>query len=422
MKNFLIFFLVTYCFIYGMLSREIGGSIPYGTIIEGLILLLWIVVFATTPSEHWQHGGADIISLFAIWLVISLAEVANPGASFMGWFQEIRSAAFMPFLCVPLGLIIFRTNRHLDIFLIVVVTLSTIAALNGIKQLYYRPWPGEQRFLDGGGYITHILWGRLRVFSFYSDAGQFGASQAGVGVTTLILALGPFKKKTKYILLVCALLQLYGMLISGTRGALFALLMGVLLGIGLSKNFKAVLIGGAIALCFVCFLKFTTIGNGNYQIFRLRSAVNPQDASLNVRFNTQRALREYMSSRPFGGGLGVIGANGVAYNRDKYLSTVQPDSYFVKIWAMYGIVGLTIWLSIMMYITGKTCAIVWKIEDKGLKIKMMALTAGCAGILFCSYGNEVINTMPSSIVQYLSWALIFATPTIAASEKSKLIA
>ncbi len=127
-----------------------------------------------------------------------------------------------------------------------------------------------------------------------------------------------------------------------------------------------------------------------------------------------------MDSRPFGGGLGVLGYNS-RYNPDTYLSTVQPDSYFVKIWAMYGIVGLTIWLCIMMYILGKSCGLCWNIQDEGLRVKIIALTAGYAGILFCSYGNEVINNMPSSIVVYFSWVLIFISPQLDKAEKTNLI-
>ena len=108
--------------------------------------------------------------------------------------------------------------------------------------------------------------------------------------------------------------------------------------------------------------------------------------------------------------IGVIGANGNKYNSDMFISTVQPDSYFVKIWAMYGIVGLTLWLGIMMYILGKSCGIVWRTKDPRLRLKLTALTAGYAGILFCSYGNEVINTMPSSIIVYVSWVLLFKGP------------
>lgn len=420
MRTYLLYALVIYCFIFGILGREIGGM-PYGTLIEGIALITWISVIISTPKDHWKSLNTDLVYLFLFWLFISICQVVNPGASFTGWMQEIRSAALYPCLIVPLGFLIFRENKDLDIFLIIIIAFSTLAAINGIKQLYIGPSPGEQRFLDQGGAVTHVLWGRLRVFSFYSDAGQFGASQAHLGLLSLILALGPFKKWKRLLLFCCSLAMLYGMLISGTRGALFALIVGVFVAIFLSRKFKVLLLGGFLAVSFLFVLKFTHIGNGNYQIYRLRSALNPEDPSLNVRFNTQRALREYMSTRPFGGGLGVIGANGTLYNQDKYLSTVQPDSYFVKVWAMYGIVGLTIWLSIMMYILGKCCGIVWRIKDEELKIKMIALTSGYAGILFCSYGNEVINTMPSSIVVYLSWVFIFMSPILEKKEKSNLL-
>ncbi|MDB5118223.1 MAG: hypothetical protein JWQ79_3715 [Mucilaginibacter sp.] len=419
MRNFLFYALITYCFTLSIPAREIGGGIPYGVLIDIIIILLWIVAMITSPKEDWKNIGNDLFYLITLWFILSLLEGLNPGSSLMGWFAELRTVAAYPFLVVPLCFLILKTNKQLDTFLVLIVCLSTIGAINGIKQLYIGLSPGEQRFLDVNP--THMIWGRLRVFSFYNDAGQFGASQAAIGLTTLILAMGPFKKWKRIAFLICSLLMLDGMLISGTRGALFALIAGAFVAIIISKKFKVLFLGGILVVGFLFFLKFTHIGDGNYQIYRLRSAVDPQDASLNVRFNTQRHLQEYMSTRPFGGGLGVIGYNGVQYNADKYLSTVQPDSYFVKVWAMYGVVGLTIWLCIMMYILGKCCGIVWKIEDEALKIKMIALTAGFAGILVCSYGNEVINTIPSSIVVYVSWVFIYITPKLETAEKSNIL-
>jgi len=419
MRTFLLYVLIIYCFTFGILGREVGG-IPYGTLIEGFIFIIWIVVLITTPKDYWKSINNELILLLLIWLIISLVEVVNPGASLMGWLMEIRSAAIYPLMIASLGFLIFRENKHLDTFIVIILVFSSLAAINGIKQLYLGPSRGEQQFLDSGGAITHVLWGRLRVFSFYSDAGQFGASQAHIGLVALILAFGPFKKWKRMLLFACSMLNLYGMLISGTRGALFALVIGGFLAILLSKKFKVLILGGICAFAFLFFLKYTHIGNGNYQIYRLRSALNPEDASLNVRFNTQMMLREYMSSRPFGGGLGVIGANGTQYNSSQYLSTVQPDSYFVKIWAMYGIFGLTIWLSIMVYILGKCCGITWNLKDESTRIKMIALTSGFAGILFCSYGNEVINTMPSSIIVYLSWVFVFIAPKLEDAQKSTL--
>ncbi|RZL52600.1 MAG: O-antigen ligase domain-containing protein, partial [Pedobacter sp.] len=100
------------------------------------------------------------------------------------------------------------------------------------------------------------------------------------------------------------------------------------------------------------------------------------------------------------------------YNKTKFLSKIQPDSYWVKVWAMYGIVGFTIWICMMMYILGKCCGIVWRIKDEGLKVKAIALTSGFAGILICSYGNEVINTMPSLIVIYVSIVFVYIMPKL----------
>ena len=408
----IIWLLVFYSFTFGILGREIG-NFPFGTLQEGILLLGWLTLIFTADQYNWKLMNTDLVYLLLFWFMLSVFQVANPaGASVQGWLQEIRAAALYPFVLVPICFLLLKKNRDLNIFLYLILGLSLLASLNGIKQLYIGPSPGEQRFLDEGGNITHILWGRLRVFSFYSDAGQFGASQAHIALIALILCLGPFKIWKRVILFGLAMIMIYGMLISGTRGALFALIVGIFLAILLSKKFKVIIIGGIIALSFLFMLKYTTIGNNNYQIFRLRSALDPKEASLNVRLTNQKILREYLSSRPFGGGLGVIGVWGEAFNKDKFLSTIQPDSYWVKVWAMYGIVGFTIWFGIMMYILGKCCGIVWNIKNEKLRIKMIALTAGYAGILFCSYGNEVINTAPSSFVVYVSWVFVFISPAL----------
>lgn len=405
MQRFLLYFLIAYCFVFFLIAREIGG-LPVGLFIDGLMLLLLITVIIATKKEDWKLLNVDIFYLLLIWLFVSLFEGFNPGSSAMGWINEIRSTAIYPFFAVVLGLLIFKTNKDLDAFIIIIVVLSTLASLNGLKQLYLGLSSAEQQFLKDNA-NTHLLWGRLRVFSFYSDAGQFGASQAHIGLMSLIFSLAPLKTWKRILLAICGIINIYGMLISGTRGALFVIVIGVLVAIILSKNFKALIFGSLLAIAMLGVLKFTHIGDSNYQIYRLRSALNPEDASLNARLINQRNLKAYMADLPFGAGPGVTGYYGSVYNADKFLSTVPPDSYFVKIWMMYGVVGLTIWFCIMMYIIGSCCGMVWTIENKTLKTKLIALTAGAAGILFCSYGNEVINLMPTSIVVYLSWVFVY---------------
>lgn len=402
--------LTVYCFVFGIFAREIGG-IPYGIGIEVFLLLIWIAVIILNRQFNWKSLNNNLTKLMLIWFLISFAEIINPaGASVMGWLQEIRSTGLFPILIIPLVFLLYNSRKKLDLFLIVILSLSFLATLNGLKQQFIGLSAGEQRFLTEGGEITHVLWGVLRVFSFYSDAGQFGASQASFTLMAIVLAVGPYQWWKRLILLTAAGLFFYGMLISGTRGAFFALIVGAFFAIFLTKNIKVLFAGLTVALLFIGFLKYTYIGNGNYQIYRLRTALDPKEASLNVRIANQKIIGQYLASRPFGGGLGVIGTWGKEYNKDKYLSTVEPDSYWVKIWAMYGIVGFTIWFCMIMYILGQCCGIIWNIRNEGLRYKTIAMMSASAGIFFCSYGNEVMNAMPSSLVVSVCLAFIYLSP------------
>ena len=408
-----IYVLIIYCFVCRLFTRELGINFPLGLVIEALLILSFISAAITVPKENWKNLNNSLFYLFLGWFIISVLEVANPaGANIIGWLNELRSVAEYPLLIVSIGFLIFNSNKDLDNFLYLTIGLSVLGALYGIKQLHIGLSRGDYSFLANGGAATHMLWGRLRVFSFYAEASQFGSSQAHIGLMALILSFSKVKPKIRILLIVCSLLLLYGMLISGTRGALFALVPGVFLAIILSKKIKVLIIGGALAIMFLGFLKFTTVANGNYQIYRLRSALNPDDPSLNVRFESQKLLKNYMSNIPFGGGLGVTGYNGMIYNPSNFLSKVQPDSFWVKVWIMYGIVGLVIWISMMTYILGRCCGIVWRIEDEDLKIKAIALVSGFSGILICSYGNEIINAMPSSIIVCISLVFLYNMPRL----------
>ncbi|MGK6353292.1 O-antigen ligase family protein [Parapedobacter sp. DT-150] len=406
---FSAFLFICFGFFLTTIGREIGGF-NYGILPECLLVLTWFSALYHYKKEHWARIRNDVNLLMLLWFVISVLEVFNPTANFAGAIRELRTVALYPLLVVPLFFVVVDKVRSVDVFIIAIIAFSLIAALNGVKQKHIGLFPGEQQFLDEGGDITHIVFSRLRVFSFYSDAGQFGASQAHIGLIALILAFGPYKLWKRILLFSAAAMMFYGMLISGTRGSLSVIIVGVFFALLLSKNYKAIGVGTVLFIGLLGVLKFTYIGNGNYDIYRLRTALDPEDASLNVRLHSQRVLRNYLRDKPFGDGLGTIGYFGMEYNKGTFLSSVQPDSYWVKVWAMYGIVGLTLWFSMMMYILGKCCGIVWRIQNKGLKVKLLALTAGYAGILVSSYGNEVINNQPSSFVIYLSWVLVLLGP------------
>lgn len=404
---------VVYCFVVLGLSRHLPG-VPLGLGMDALLVLTGLaVVFFRSPPGRSRLLANDLCLLGLLWFGVNVLELANPaGASITGWFYEMRSTTLYWLLTVPLAYLLFNGRRDLRWFLGLVIGFSVLGTLYGIKQFVWGVDGMEQRWLAEGAGKTHVLFGKLRVFSFYSDAAQFGASQAQVALLCLILAVGPFATWKRLVLAACSALLLYGMLISGTRGALFVLVVGVFTYLALSRQPRVLVLGLLLSGGALFALKYTSIGSGNASIQRLRTSLNPNDASFQERLKNQAILRSYMASRPFGGGVGVIGTWGRKYNADKFLSTVPPDSYFVKVWAMYGVVGLVLWLGLMLYILGKCCGIVWHIRDPRLRQQLMALTAGYAGILFCSYGNEVMNQMPSAVILYLSWVFVFRGPAL----------
>ncbi|GAB3588518.1 O-antigen ligase family protein [Hymenobacter daeguensis] len=407
--GFVVF--VSYCFVINFLSRH--STVPVGLAMEGILVSTWLaVLFYHREPPQWRRVRNDLCLLTFAWFVINILELLNPaGVSVAGWFNECRTSTFLWLLTVPLAFLVFNRRGDLNLFLYLVIGFSLVGTLYGIKQKFIGVDAMEQAWLDEGPGTTHIIWGVLRVFSTYSDAAQFGSSQAHICLICLILALGPFSWPKKLLLAAAAGLLLYGMLISGTRGALFVLAVGVFIYLALSKQLKVLLLGCVVAAGVFFIMKYTHIGDSNQSVYRMRSALDPNDPSFQFRLNNQKTMREYLATRPFGGGVGVMGAWGKTYNKDKFLSHIPPDSYFVKIWGQYGIVGFLIWFGIMLYILGKCAGIVWNTRDPRLRQKLLALTAGYGGILMCSYGNEIMNQMPSSMLLYVSWVLVFLGPS-----------
>lgn len=401
-----LYSLTAYCFLFGLLGRELP-SIPFGVGIEFLGLFTLCILLIQYQRFDWSRLNAPLFWLYLGWFVLSVLQLFNPAEpSFMGWLQEFRSVALNPLIIVILSLILFESKKELQVFVKMVLILGFLAMLNGFKQKHLGLFPGEHLFVETSP--THMIWGKIRVFSFFSDAGQFGAAQAVLAIGATVLAFGTSNFLKKVALLILSGLFLYGMLISGTRGALFALFIAGFFAVFLSKNYKIIMVGIiAGALCFGV-LKYTAIGNGNYEIRRIRSALDPTEASLNVRLENQQILRTYLADKPFGEGLGVIGFWGHEYNSDKFLSTIEPDSYWVKIWAMYGIVGFVFWFCMILYLLGTAGGVVFNLQDKWVKVRLISLLSIAAGLFACSYGNEVMNAMPSSLLftTALAWPFV----------------
>ena len=401
---------IVYCFLMPGLGRRLPGQL--GLAYDGILVLTFLaVIFWRTDRFRWRHLNNELVWFSFAWFILSVLELGNPShPNPQGWIQELRGIALYWVLFTPLSFFLLNQKKDLDRFINLILIFSLLAALFGIKQLHIGLDAADKAWLDSGPKLTHIVAGKLRVFSFYAEAAQFGASQGQLAIMCVVLAVGPYSKKRRIFYWLAGLVVFYGMLISGTRGAMGALLGGGLMFLILSKKVRILIIGLAVGGLFIGMLKFTLIANGNDQIRRLRSSTNENDPSLLVRFANQKILRERLKTQPFGTGVGTIGMWGTTFNRHIPTATIAPDSLFVKVWVQYGIIGFVMWFGMMLFIIGKCAAIVWTTRDPVLQNKLMALTAVSFGALVCSYGNEVMNQVPTMIIVYVSWALIWMSP------------
>jgi len=386
-------------------------DVQVGIGMDAILIITYLALFMNRFKEriNWSPANKDITILATIWLGYSLFELVNPEArSAAAWFSG-RGVGLYMFLLAPLTLIFIDSNKKLDIFLYTWGVFSILASLKGILQAKLGVDYAEQAWLNEGNYKTHVLFGKLRVFSFLSDAGQFGGTQGYAGVVAIIYSMAKKEWKAKLFFITVGVLALYGMIISGTRGAISVPLAGFMTFFVLRKNVKVLSVGVALLAIVFIFFKFTTIGQGNPDIRRMRTAFDPNDASLQVRLDNQKKLKVYLASRPFGGGIGHGGVKAQRFLPNAYLSQIATDSWYVLIWVEQGIIGLLLHLFILFYVLVKSSyKIMFRLRDPVLKLKMAALASGMFGVMVASYGNAVLGQMPTNVLIYISMALLLS--------------
>lgn len=404
--------MFVFSFFANGITRYIDG--PFGLGVDIILLITALGLLFRTKEDLDAPGvKSPLMTAVLIWFAYTVFEIVNPEArSFEAWFYASRGVSLYFVSTIPLTLALLHKEEDLDTFINIWFGLSLLATFWGLKQLTYGMDFAEERWLEAGARKTHMLFGKLRVFSFYSDAGQFGAAQAHTGVVAGILAMGPAKtKRRRYFYIFTSLLSLYGMAISGTRGAMFVAITGFAIYFLVSNNMKIIIPGIILGALAFGMLKYTNIGQQNDQIRRMRTGLDPNDASLMARLENQQKLKVYLASRPIGGGIGSAGSWGQRFSPGTFLATTPLDSWYVKIWAESGIIGLTIYIGMLLYLLGNRFKFLFKLKDPELKFKLSALYGGFFGVCFASYGNQIFGQFPTGSVIYMSLVFMFLGET-----------
>lgn len=397
-------------------SRFLEGDLQVGLGLDGLLVLTFAGTLLNAKRMAWPRLKNPAFFGVLLWLVYTILEYFNPDSPYPpAWFYHARSFS-LSWAFLALMVLVNPITRN-DVWLLVKTWLvwSVLAAIWGFKQQYGHAIglkdleQSELNWLAAGGARTHILWGQLRSFSFYSDAGQFGAEMAGVTLICIILFMAEKRWFYRFFYLGLTLVIFWGYAVSGTRSALFVLIGGFGAFLVLQKKLKPILYSAMVGVPILLILLYTHIGDSVYQIYRIRTALRPtQDESFLVRLENQQRLRHYLADLPFGTGIGSSSGAGVRFTPWHWAAQIPPDSWYVQLWIETGIVGLSIYLFVLAVIILTGIWRLWHLKDPWTITLMLILLCEFIGICVVSYSNPILGQFPTSTMLYIN-SMLFAS-------------
>lgn len=406
----------TIAFFWGAIYRILIRQSNISALFDGAIIFFVICMLfhaLTINQFNWKRIFNLMTLLYAIWFIFCFMQVLNPTGLVEAW---VNSRGFIPITLILAALIsvVFSTPKAVKILVIFVAVVTIIAFLKLLIQRYVGWDNYEQTWLySTDSYRTHLLATGTRYFSIFTDAGNFGSNMGSIGLVYAIIALYTPSKKMRIFYFSISAMGVFGLFMSGTRGAMIVPLGGLILFCLIIKNVKLAISGGILGICIYVFFAFTTIGESNQFIRRMRTAFNPtEDASFNVRVDNQKKIAKYLEEKPFGEGIGIAGVEARKYGH-RYITTIPVDSYYVKIWVQTGIVGLALHIAILSSLLLWGCFIImFKVKNKELKGTLAAMACGIFGLLLSAYGNQFFSQPNTQFIWFTYIACILNGPYI----------
>ena len=416
-RMFLFWALVIINFFLQMKDSPLPPGIPMSLYNEGLEIILLILVIIDVKDTKFDGWLNLMFVALIIWCLFCTLEVLNDtcdmGYNFGFWYTGARLMAFQLLYAFLVFTLYINTPQHLMKYLLIWGGLTLFAVFWIWKQQKFGFTSLESSWINGRGRKTHILQGGtlIRYFSIYSDAASAGIGLASTAVAFLLFGITAKVKKYKYIFLAIGAAATWAMFPTGTRTAIFCMLAGFAVYTLLSRSFKLTAIVGTLGLLAYVFLAFTTIGNGNGMIRRMRSAFDPNDASANVRKSNQAVMAKYLADAPFGIGIGIDNGDVPVNNKYSKLSTIPPDSEYVFIWIHTGIVGISIFIfTTALMLLGASRVVMFQLKSSSLRGIGGGLICGFVSMQLGGYGNQVLMQFPNCLIFYGGLSIVFTLP------------
>lgn len=381
------------------------------------LLLLGVAIIDARQNPHFERCVNIMLLTLIVWCTYCTLEVLNNtcglGIDVGAWYSGARMMAFQLLYTFLVFSIYISSPEILMKYLKIWALLSLFSAIWTWKQQNLGLTPVETSFLYGRGSTTHLLQGGtlIRYWSTFSDAANYGCNAAGAAIAFLVFGITSKLKKDKIFFIIIALIVIKSMFASGTRTATFCLIAGFAVYIVLSKSIRIAIPASIIGGILFFLLAFTTIGQGNQQIRRMRSAFDKNDASSNTRSINQATMKKYMQDAPWGIGIGRGMDNVPANNKFSKMATIAPDSEYVFIWLRAGKIGITLFIITMLIMLGGACYIVmFKLKSSSLIGIGGGLCSAFVAIQLGGYGNQVLMQFPNALIFYGGLTIVYILP------------
>lgn len=383
------------------------------------LILIAIAIIDTRNSSHLGRAWNFMLFALFIWFGLCIIEIFNDtcglGININAWFTGARLMA-LQLLWILLVFSIYITDPNkLMTYLRVWAGLSLFSAFWTWKMIKFGFTSEESAWLYSVGHVTHIINGGTltRYWSTFSDAANYGCNASSSAIAFIIFGITSKLKFDRYFFLITSVIVIWGMFQSGTRTALFTMIAGFVVFLILSKSFRIMIPSAIVGSFFLFILVFTTIGNSNQQIRRMRSAFDKKDASSNVRDINKASIAKYMKDAPWGIGIGMYAENIPAWNRYKLLSQIPPDSEYVFIWVRTGPIGVTVFtICMILMLLGGCYIVLFKLKSPSLIGIGGGLCSAFVSIQLGAYANQILFQYPNGLTFFGGMAIVYLLPHI----------
>ncbi|MFH1456954.1 MAG: O-antigen ligase family protein [Patescibacteria group bacterium] len=210
-----------------------------------------------------------------------------------------------------------------------------------------------------GALITNPFWAdeaTRRVTSFFPYPNALALYIAPIFILLLGYLIGLFKKNRKFFVVlllyhfITLILGFLAVCFTGSKGALFAIIAGLIFYTlfykGKRKIFVGILIIIFITLLFYCFITRASIAN----ILQGASTVEGGD-SISTRLEMWSETWQMLKTKPiFGAGLAGYQTAVASFHAKDYIEVyLYPHNIFLNLWTEIGLPGLFAFIAIIMY-------------------------------------------------------------------------